>query len=60
MKLLGPNLATCQLATCTENAVKLGLQLNNKNGRENETKTRWEWSGRHNKNDMERGSVNKN
>ena len=39
MKILGPNLSSCQLATWAENAIKFELKHNNKNGRENETKT---------------------
>ena len=52
----GLNLATCQLAAWTENAVKFELKLSNENGRGKQTKTTWGWGGRHNKNDME--SVN--
>ena len=53
--MLGPNLATCQLAALDENAVKFELKLSNENGRK-QTKTRWGWGERHNKNDME--SIN--
>ena len=35
-------------ARYAENAVK--FELSNEIGRKNQTKTRWEWSGRHNKN----------
>ena len=31
-----------------EDAVKLSFKVSDKNGRENQTKTRWVWSGRHN------------
>ena len=55
--MLGPNLATFQLAAWDENAVKFELKLSNENGRRKQTKTRYGWGGRHNKNDME--SVNK-
>ena len=55
--MLGPNLATCQLAARDENAVKLELKLSDENGRRKQTKTRWGWGGKHNRNDME--SVNK-
>ena len=54
--MLGRNLATCLLAAWDENAVKFELKLSNENGRRKQTKTRWGWGGRHNKNDME--SVN--
>ena len=33
-------------------AVKLSFKVSDKNGRENQTKTRWVWSGRHNENDI--------
>ena len=56
IKMLGPNLATCQLAARDENAVKLELKLSDENGRRKQTKTRWGWGGKHNRNDME--SVN--
>ena len=52
----GSNLATCQLATWDENAVKFDLELGNKNGRRKQTKTSRGWGGRHNRNDMERGN----
>ena len=55
--MLGPNLATCQLATWAENAVKFELKISNKNGRGNQTKMRWEWIGIYNKNDMECGKC---
>ena len=55
--MLGSNLAVYQVAAWAENAVKLELRLSNKNGRENQIKTRWEWSRRHNKNDMECGKC---
>ena len=51
--MLGPDLATCQLAAWDENAVKLELKLNDENGRRKQTKTRWGWGGKHNRNDME-------
>ena len=54
--MLGPNLATCQLAAWDENAVKLELKLSDENGRRKQTKTRWGSGGKHNRNDME--SVN--
>ena len=38
MRILDPNMATCQLATWTENALK--FELSNEKGRENQTKTR--------------------
>ena len=44
MRTLGPNLATCYLATWAENAVK--FELSNEKGRDNQRKTRWEWSGK--------------
>ena len=49
----GPTLATCQLAAWDENAVKFELKLSNENRRRKETRSRWGWGGRHNKNDME-------
>ena len=49
MRTLGLNLATCYLAAWAEKAVK--FELSNEKGREYQTKTRWEWSGRHNKNE---------
>ena len=49
MRMLDPNLATCYLATWAENAVN--FELSNETRRENQTKTRWEWSGRQNKNE---------
>ena len=52
----GSNLATCQLATWDENAVKFELELSNENGRRKQTKTSWGWGGRHNRNDMESGN----
>ena len=51
---MGPNQAMCQLPTWTENAIKFELKPSNKNGRENQTKTRWEWSGRHNENECQK------
>ena len=54
--MLGPNLAMCQLAAWDENAVKLELKLSDENGRRKQTKTRWGWGGKHNRNEME--SVN--
>ena len=54
--MCGPNLATCQLAAWDEIAVKLELKLSDENGRRKQTKTRWGWGGKHNRNDME--SVN--
>ena len=35
-----------------EDDVKLSFKVSDKNGRENQTKTTWVWSGRHNKNGM--------
>ena len=35
-----------------EDAVMLSPKVSDKNGRENETKPRWLWSGRHNENGM--------
>ena len=55
--MLGPNLATCQLAARDENAVKLELKLSDENGRRKQTKTRWGWGGKHNRNDMENPGV---
>ena len=52
----GSNLATSQLATWDENAVKSELELSNENGRRTQTKASWGWGGRHNKNDMESGN----
>ena len=52
----GSNLATCQLATWDENAVKFELELSNENGRRNQTKMSRGWSGRRNRNDMESGN----
>ena len=52
----GSNLATCQLATWDENAVKFELELSNENGRRKRTKASWGWGGRHNRNDMESGN----
>ena len=52
MIILCLNLATCSLAAWAENAVK--FELNSEKGRENQTKTRWEWSERHNKNECEK------
>ena len=49
MRILGPGMATCQLARGAENAIT--FELGNENGRVNQRKTRWEWSGRHNKNE---------
>ena len=40
--MLDPNLTTCQLAAWAENAIQFKLKLG-KNGRENQTKTRWAW-----------------
>ena len=57
IKVLGPNLATCQLARWAGNTIKFELTPSNEHGRGKQTKRRWEWSGRHNKSDME--SVNK-
>ena len=37
----GSNLATCQLATWDENAVKFELELGNENGRRKQTKMSW-------------------
>ena len=54
--MLGPNLATCQLAAWDENAAKLELKLSDENGRRKQTKTRWGWGGKRNRNYME--SVN--
>ena len=51
--MLGPNLATCQLVARDEIAVKLELKLSEENGRRKQTKTRWGWGGKHNRNDME-------
>ena len=51
----GSNLATCQLATWNENAVKFELELSNENGRRKQSKTSWAWGGRHNRKDMESG-----
>ena len=39
--MFGPNLAAFQLASWAENGRE-------KNGRENQTKTRWVWSGKQN------------
>ena len=36
--MLGPNLATCQLAAWDENAVELELKLSDENGRRKQTK----------------------
>ena len=33
-------------------AVKLRFKVSDKNGRENQTKTKWVWSGKHNENGM--------
>ena len=33
--------------------MRMGSKVSDKNGRENQTKTRWERSGRHNENGME-------
>ena len=55
--MVGPNLATCQLAAWDENAVMFELKLSNENGRRKQTKTGWGWGGRHNRSDME--SVNR-
>ena len=54
--MLGPNLATCQLAAWDENAVELELKLSDENGRRKQTKKRWGWGGKYNRNDIE--SVN--
>ena len=35
-----------------EDVVKLSSKVSDENGRENQTKTRWVWSGRHNENGM--------
>ena len=40
-----------------EDAVKLSPKVSNKDGRENQTKTRWVWSGRHNENGMGCGKL---
>ena len=37
----GSNLATCQLATWDENAVKFEFELSNENGRRKQTKASW-------------------
>ena len=57
MKILGPSLTTCQLATWAEHVKKFELNLSSKNGRENQRNMRWEWNGRHNKIDMECGKC---
>lgn len=57
MKILDPNLAMYQLATWAEIVVKFELKLSNKNGKENHTKPRQEWSRRQNKNDIECGKC---
>ena len=51
--MLGPNLATCQLAAWDENAVELELKLSDENGRRKQTRKSWGWGGKHNRNDME-------
>ena len=38
-----------------EDTVKLSYIVGDENGRENQTKPRWVWSGRHNENDMRCG-----
>ena len=53
--MLGSNLAKYQLAAWADNAGSLKLRLSNKSGREKQTKTTWEWSETHNKNDMKCG-----
>ena len=50
-------IATCQLAIWTENVVKFELQVSGKNGKQSKTKTRGEWSERHNKNGIECGKC---
>ena len=55
--MLGPSLTTCQLATWPEHVKKFELNLNSKNGRENQTNMKWEWNGIHNKNDTECGKC---
>ena len=55
--MLGAYLATCQLDAWAENALKFDLKLSIKNGRKNQTKTRWEWSRKYNKDDMECGKC---
>ena len=40
-----------------ENAVTLSSKVSDKNGRQKQTKSRWEWSGRDNKNGMECGKC---
>ena len=52
----GSNLATCQLATWDENAVKFDLELGNENGRRKQTKMSRGCGGKHNRNDMESGN----
>ena len=57
--------ATCQwhlqnycyfyIVVRADDAVKLSYKLGDENGRENQTKPRWVWSGRHNENDMRCG-----
>ena len=52
----GSNLATCQIATWDENAVKFEPELSNENGRRKQAKASRGWGGRHNRNDMESGN----
>ena len=53
------NLATCQLATWDENAVKFELELSKENRRRKQTKASWGWGGRHNRNEMESGNSSR-
>ena len=52
----GSNLATCQLATWDENALKFELELGNENGTRKQTKTSRGWGGRRIRNVMESGN----
>ena len=58
--MLRGNLATCQLDAWAENAVKVDPKPSDKNGREKQTKERWEWNKRHSKYVIEQVNVNKN
>ena len=55
--MLNPELAMCRLPSCAENVVKFEFKISNNTGRENQTKNRWEWSGKHNQNDTECGTC---
>ena len=60
MKMLIPNLATCQLAVCAEDVIKFELKLSSQHGRETKQKRCRNGVGDKGKMTYNVGSVNKN